>query len=380
MTISAERIAAVGAVPARGKVVDLGNAAILPGLINAHAHLDLSDVPAPLGQRGIGLVEWIGRVVDFRRCRPAGSRDPVELGLEECTFQGTTGLGEIAQPDWPTAAPAHAALDCTVFQELIGPTAERMAPCMELARRHLAAGGGKAWCAGLAPHAPYSVHPELLRGVVRLAAAAQAPVAFHLAESREEIEFLQTGGGPLRQLLEALGAWQPGAIRPGTRPLEYLRVLSESPRALVIHGNYLDDEEMAFLAEHAWRMAAIYCPRTHAWFDHPRWPLEKMLSLGVAVALGTDSRASSPDLSLLAELRTLAARHPAVEPRVVLQLGTSRAAAALGYGHEAGTLEAGKFANLTVVALPDRDAADPHELLFDSDRPVVARYYRGTRS
>ena len=105
MTISAERITAVGAVPARGKVVDLGNAAILPGLINAHAHLDLSDVPAPLGQRGIGLVEWLGRVVDFRRCRPAGGRDPVELGLEDCTFQGTTGLGEIAQPDWPAAAP-----------------------------------------------------------------------------------------------------------------------------------------------------------------------------------------------------------------------------------------------------------------------------------
>ena len=110
-------------------------------------------------------------------------------------------------------------------------------------------------------------------------------------------------------------------------------------------------------------MTVVYCPRTHAWFDHPRWPLEKMLSLGVAVALGTDSRASSPDLSLLAELRTLAARHPAVEPRVVLQLGTSRAAAALGYGHEAGTLEAGKFANLAVVALPDRDAADPHEVV-----------------
>ena len=69
-----------------------------------------------------------------------------------------------------------------------------------------------------APHAPYSVHPELLRGVVTLAAAAQVPVAFHLAESREEIEFLQTGGGPLRQLLEALGAWQPGASAPARGP------------------------------------------------------------------------------------------------------------------------------------------------------------------
>jgi cytosine/adenosine deaminase-related metal-dependent hydrolase len=377
VTIAGPRIAAVGAAPGRGKVVDLGNVAILPGLINTHAHLDLSDLPAPLGRRGIGFVEWLGQVVDFRRTRMVPDRPPVALGLEECIRQGTTGLGEIGQPDWPAAAWADAALDCTVFQELIGRTADRVTGALELARRHLAAASGAAWRAGLAPHAPYSVHPELLRGAVALAAAAGAPVAFHLAESREEIDLLQTGGGPLRAFLEALGAWQPGAIRPRTRPLDYLRVLSESPRALVIHGNYLDDEELAFLAGHAARMAVVYCPRTHAWFDHPRWPLEKMLSLGVAVALGTDSRASSPDLSLLAELRTLRARYPALEPRIVLQLGTSRAAAALGYGHEAGTLEAGKIANLAVVGLGDRDAADPHELLLDSDRPVVARYYRG---
>jgi cytosine/adenosine deaminase-related metal-dependent hydrolase len=220
----------------------------------------------------------------------------------------------------------------------------------------------------------------LLRGLVALAAAEGAPLAFHLAESREEIELLRSGSGPLRQFLDSLAAWQPGALRPGTRPLDSLRLLAAAPRALVIHGNYLDDEELAFLAERAARMTVVYCPRTHAWFDHPRYPLEKMLSAGVAVALGTDSRASAPDLSLLAELRTVAARHPAVQPAVVLQLGTSRAATALGWQEDMGSLEAGKLANLTVVGLPDRDAADPHQLLFDSDRPVVARYHHGVKS
>ena len=124
-------------------------------------------------------------------------------------------------------------------------------------------------------------------------------------------------------------------------------------------------------------MAVVYCPRTHAWFGHPPYPLEKMLAAGASVAVGTDSRASSPDLSLLAELRHVARSRPAIPPQVVLQLGTSRAAAALDCDRESGNLAPGKWANLAVVALPDRDAADPYELLFDSDGPVVRTYYRG---
>ena len=85
-----------------------------------------------------------------------------------------------------------------------------------------------------------------------------------------------------------------------------LRMLADAPRALVIHGNYLDDEELAFLAANRERMSLVYCPRTHAYFEHPPYPLAKHLKLGVRVALGTDSRASNPDLDLLAEMRHVA--------------------------------------------------------------------------
>jgi len=100
----------------------------------------------------------------------------------------------------------------------------------------------------------------------------------------------------------------------------------------------------------------------------------------VSVALGTDSRASSPDLSVLAEMRFLARRRPPLPPAELLRLGTLSAARALGLEAEAGSLEAGKWADLAVVPLPDRDAADPHELLFDSDAPVVATWFRGEPS
>ena len=216
-------------------------------------------------------------------------------------------------------------------------------------------------------------------------------IALSAAESRsrghapgriaEELELLRDGTGPLRVCLEELGAWDATAIRPGTRPLDYLRLLATAHRALVIHGNYLDDEEIRLARRPTpQRMTVVYCPRTHDWFGHGAYPLEKMLAAGVAVALGTDGRGSSPDLSLLAEMRFAAQQHPAVGRERILQMGTILGARALGREREIGSLEPGKQADLAVVALPDRDAADPHELLFDSQEPVVGCYFAASRA
>jgi cytosine/adenosine deaminase-related metal-dependent hydrolase len=126
-------------------------------------------------------------------------------------------------------------------------------------------------------------------------------------------------------------------------------------------------------------MAVVYCPRTHARFRHPDYPLAKLLSAGATVALGTDSRASSPDLSVLAEMRFVARRFPAIAPSTVLRLGTLLGARALGRDHAFGTLEPGKRADLAAVALADRAPRDPHKLLFDSDLPVIAAWHGGRK-
>ncbi len=153
--------------------------------------------------------------------------------------------------------------------------------------------------------------------------------------------------------------------------------LAQAQRALVVHGNYLDDEEIAFVAEHRDRLTVVYCPRTHAFFGHPRHPLPKLLTAGAAVAIGTDSRASNPDLSLLAELRLVAAKFAEISPAKVLELGTLGGARALGSGDESGSLEQGKFADLAVVALPVGPDHDPYRLLFGSRLPVVGTMFRG---
>jgi cytosine/adenosine deaminase-related metal-dependent hydrolase len=208
-----------------------------------------------------------------------------------------------------------------------------------------------------------------------IATARRCPIVMHLAESREELQLLQTSIGPFRDLLEERGWWEPGAICLGMRPLDYLRRLALAPCAMVIHGNYLDEEELAFLAANRKAMSVIYCPRTHAYFEHEAYPLSDMLSRGVRVALGTDSRASNSDLDLRKEMQFVVERH-GIPPAQVLELATVNGATAMGM-LSCGAITIDKPANLAILQVPARKAADPHELLFDVEAKVVATICRG---
>ncbi len=377
VTVRGERLGPIGRNPP-SNAVDLGDVAILPGLVNAHTHLEFSDLTTPLGTPGTPLPTWIRQVVSARATRTVDTARAIQRGLDESTRYGTTTLGEIATNGWTREALEAGRCDLNVFFELIGLAADRVEPRLADAENFVArALEAGRWQGGLSPHAPYSVHPELLVGLVRLAAANNLPVAMHVAESPEELELLASGAGPFQELLMSLGAWDPDALLLGSGPREYLRILATAPRALVIHGNYLNDDDRNFLAEHAQRMSLVFCPRTHAFFKHAPYPLEAALTAGVRMAVGTDSRASNPDLDLLAELRFVARHFPALPPATVLRMGTLSGAESLGRSADVGSLEEGKLANLAIVALDSATVTDPHELLFGEDRPVVATYVRG---
>ena len=386
VTLCGERIVAVGEKSSVRPAIDLGNVAILPGLVNAHTHLEFSDLAAPLGEAGESLPTWIRRVVAYRRARPEGAAAlAIAQGLVESLHGGITTIGEISTGSWP---PAHnvpesrVSGEAVVFHESIGLAAAAVEGNLVAAARHIADVRG-VWrqanlLPGLSPHAPYSVHPELLDSLVRLAIGQHVPVAMHVAESCEELELLATGRGPFRELLEEFGVWQDGVFG-SRRPLGVLEQLARCQRSLVIHGNYLAADEIAFLGENAARMSVVYCPRTHAFFCHAAYPLIALLAAGAQVALGTDSRASNPDLSLWADMQHVAARFPTISPRQVLELGTLAGARALGQGAQFGSLEAGKLANLAIVPLPEHAASDPHELLLASEAGPTQTWWHGRR-
>lgn len=359
--IEGGRIVAVEQGRAGDDAQDLGPVAILPGLINAHTHLELSGFEAPLGRPGISIVDWIRLVINSRRADSYDATRAVHRGLEECEAAGVAAVGDIVQGD---PGPIEAPVATTTFLELIGPTQERTAEALRTASEYIRAGQGRgAHQAGLSPHAPYSVRPELLEGVCCLSSEHAVPVAFHLAESEEEMQLLEQGTGPFKELLKGLGSWEPTVQHGRRRPLDFLRMLAGAQRALVIHGNYLNEEEIRFVAEQRGQMSVVYCPRTHAWFQHAAYPLDAMLAAGANIALGTDSRASSPDLNLLEEMRSAARRHSHVPQEKIVEMGTMGGATALGREAELGSLEPGKSASLAVIPLPVDRSDDPYAFL-----------------
>jgi cytosine/adenosine deaminase-related metal-dependent hydrolase len=229
--------------------------------------------------------------------------------------------------------------------------------------RQFAADGLPPVYFGISPHAPYTVSPDLLRAIISQAHERSLPVAMHLAESADELELLAQGTGRMQELLEERSMWDAGAILRGSRPLDYLRILAGAPRASVIHGNYLDAKEWEFLAAHSDRMTLIHCPRTHSFFGHPPLPLDELLAAGAHIALGTDSRASNPNLDVLAEMRQVARLHPTLAPDTILRMGTLAGAIALGLEQTTGSITSGKAADLVAVPLPEQVGGRPEELL-----------------
>ncbi|MEX2142194.1 MAG: amidohydrolase family protein [Pirellulales bacterium] len=376
VTIEGGYIRAVGRFPDESDATDLGDVAIIPGLVNAHTHLEFSDLERPLGEPGMSLPWWIREVIKHRTnvadvLSPSAAvsptkRDPIQMGIDESARCGVVTIGEIATGSTFKGSP----LDVSRYFELRALRRGDVDRCLDEAKSVL------SQCDGLSPHAPYTVHRDLFEAAIWLCRYASRPLVMHLAESPEELQLLATARGPMRDLLDERNWWEPGAILVGQKPIDYLQQLSNVPRSIIIHGNYLDDDELRFLGIYRDRMSVVYCPRTHAYFRHDPYPLRSMLSHRLVVALGTDSRASNPDLDVRKEMQFVIERH-GVSPELALRLGTINGAAAMGLGEYCGILTVGKSANLAIVQIPLRHSADPHELLFDAEARVIATMSRG---
>jgi cytosine/adenosine deaminase-related metal-dependent hydrolase len=337
----------------------VGNAAIVPGFVNAHVHLDLGMLhgrcpPTP------DLPAWLRCVIAGRRAATAEQvQQAIAGGIAECVRGGTTLLGDISAggTSWPQLA--QAPLRSVVFHELLGLSQERADRALQIAPQWLRSVHPTDRCRpGLSPHAPYSVRRDLFAR----AAACGVPMAIHLAESLAELQLLREHAGPFADFLRELGVWDPAGLVAD--PDEVLAIVRDA-RTVFAHGNYLSSD-----ASIAPGHSIVYCPRTHAAFSHAPHPLAALLTRGVRVALGTDSLASNPDLDMLAEARFVHVRHPDVPGDALLRMLTLSGAEALGWADETGSLAPGKSADLVVLPLPDAESADPHTLLWESALPV----------
>lgn len=371
VTIAGDRIHAVRRRGERSADVDLGNSAVVPGFVNAHTHLDLSGLRGrtPPSSR---FTDWLRAVISFRRQRTHGEVfADVRAGLAESLGAGTTLVGDISSAGLSWEVLEQSPGRAVVFYELLGLPRDRARAAWRDANAWLTARpGGRTVRAGLSPHAPYSVRRSLFRAAAMLARRRRLPLTVHLAESRAELELLGHRRGEFVEFLTDLDVWDPAGLAGGAD--EVLRLTAAAGTVLFAHGNYLSPETVLPAGA-----GLVYCPRTHAAFGHEPYPLAGLLARGVSVALGTDSLASSPDLSVLAEACFLHERHPEVAAADVLRLATLAGARALGWDDETGSLTPGKSADLAVVPLPADDDADPHRLLLRSGAPARAVLWRG---
>ena len=365
LTVADGRVQQVG-IDSPAAVVDLGDVAILPVAINAHTHLEFGDCHRPLGQPGMGFCDWIRTVLRYRETRKAPA-NAIAAAVRESLNAHVGAVGEIVTVVEGTAAAYEAPLGGVQFLEIMGHSRDRLHGARERAVAFLDDPAPPGWRRGLSPHAPYTASPELLAWAATESAAREFPLAMHLAETSEEMEWLASGHGPFRELLQERGA-DVDAIEHYSDARGYLEHLSQASTALVVHGNYLSADDWAFLGRHRDRLHVVYCPRTHAFFQHPPYPLRSMLDAGVSVCLGTDSRASNPDLDIWKDACAVAQRHPDVSSAEILEMVTVRAAMALA-GELSGTLTVGAPADFVSIPL----ARQTTELnLFDQllGRPI----------
>ena len=352
-------VMAVGTGPVETEIIELGDVAIMPGLVNAHTHLEFSDLSEPLGDSAADFADWIRAVMQYRSATEANDTSVMSRGLAQSHQGGAAAVGEITTLDDLREINKMDSGHVVSFREFIGLSAEQVPLALQQATWHIQQGALHPWHSGLSPHAPYTVHGELLAGLCSLSALHQVPVAMHLAETLEEQRLLQTGQGPLRELLEELQVWDADAVQSPGMAGDYLPYLARCWRATVVHGNYLHDEDWQVLAARRESLTAAFCPRTHAYFQHQPYALEAIHKLGVRVAIGTDSRASNPDLSMVKEVSFVRRQFPQMKACHLLRMATRNGAYALGLEDRVGLIAPGALSSLLVI--PCSDQRDVYE-------------------
>jgi cytosine/adenosine deaminase-related metal-dependent hydrolase len=350
---------------------DLGDAVLLPGLVNAHVHLELNQLRC--GDRPTSFVDWLLGLM-----RSAGPGDPASAaadGAAECLRFGVTAVGDItAFPAFTRPVVVAAGLAGVSYGEVRAMAARRsfLEPRIAAAAEPV---GSDRLRAGISPHAPYSIELDGYRRCLAVAAELGLPIATHLAETVDEATFLADHAGPFRQLWAVLDAWTSDVPTFAGGPIRAAAALGllASPRALLAHVNHADDAELALLA--AGQASVVYCPRTHAYFGHRPHRWRDMLAAGVNVAVGTDSRASAPDLNLVDDLRLLRRLAPDVPAVELWAMATHRAARAIGRP-DLGVLNAGAPGD--AVAFPvDPATADPLADVLDGSAVPTAVWLAG---
>ncbi len=344
------RIAAVGPhpsvpTPPHTRTLEFRDAALVPGLVNCHTHLELTHLAGQDTEPE--FPRWIRRIRELKDATPPDAfRGAADQGLRDCWARGVTCVADTGSTGAVLEALRGLGGRGIVYHEVFGPDPARVAEYLAGFERQLLQLGRLETSRlrlGVSPHAPYTVSAPLYRAVADLARRRRLPLALHIAESREETLLVRDGTGPFAEALRSRGI----TIEPhGLSPTQYLLQLGVLERAtgwLCIHCVQVDDQDIAVLRDGG--VAVAHCPRSNRAHGHGRAPVAALRAAGVPVGLGTDSVVSVGDLDPWAE-----AEAAGLAGEEALRALTIDGARALGWDGVIGSLEVGKEADLAVLS------------------------------
>src|SRR5437773_151332 len=342
-----------------GQIVDLGEQALLPGLINAHCHLDYSCLRGKIPPQK-SFAGWI-RAINAEKAKlsPKDYLSSINEGFAEATRFGTTTVANLTA--FPDLVPQIASpIRTWWFAELIDVRApEQASELVDLAIESLKP--APTW--GLAPHALFTASKNLYERCEEIARRENVLLTTHLAESREEMEMFRDASGPLYEFLKGIG--RPMDDCGNETPLErFLDLIGRGgspnrPQAIevnrpylpwiVAHLNELTESDFELLENAKGQFHVVHCPRSHGYFKHNQFPFKRLHSLGFNICLGTDSLASNENLSLFAEMRVFQRSEPGISPDEILKMVTVNPAMALHQENMIGGIRPGFCADLIAI-------------------------------
>lgn len=337
---------------------DLGEAILTPGLVNAHTHLDLTS-SADSVQRVPKFTDWVFQIVGKRN--PSTIEPSIREGVQQSLVGGATTVGDIDGTGGSAQILRDTPIRKVVFCEALGFSGEHATTGLARLTAYLDAAPvpDSLLTPALSPHAPYSTSADIYRQCI----ASGLSVCTHIAETKEELEFLSSGTGAFVDYLKAFGISTAGWHPPQATPMQYMKTLGVlRENSLLAHCNYLTDADMTILAESG--ASVVFCPRSHHYFYHTDHPVLQLIERGINVAIGTDSLASNWSLSLLDELKFLARTQPRIRPETLFDMVTYNGAKALGLA-QVGRLEKDWQADVIGVQIPN-DGRPAIEQILDS--------------
>ena len=351
---------------------DLGSVAILPGLINAHTHLELSHLRGKLPPRR-PMTQWLFALLR-KRVTGHGLAKSVALGAEEALATGTTTLADVCHNNhaWQTLKDYPFRKLCLAEVTGIGATATN---AMDRLQKHLTGiRRTDKLRFGISPHSPYSTSEEVYRASIELARKRDMLVATHLAETEAERQFLLHGTGRFFEFLARLGLIDSTVPVYGCTPLVFAQRVGLFDRPCILaHVNYIDDEEFQILA--ASGASVVYCPRSSMFFGRSGHRYPDMIQAGINVCVGTDSLASNTSLDMFEEMRRLRGDGH-VDSFTILRMATLNGAKALGWDDKIGSLTPGKQADFVVVRIPP-DVINPVEAILTRKSGIIETVIAG---